>query len=120
MSRATTATLLPLMVVVLVAFLTIGLAIPVLPLHVHQDLGLATAWVGVVTGVQFAASLISRLWAGRFADHQGSRRAVTGGLLGACAAGLLYLRTRVVPYRCARGRWGRRCEEKHRDAQRIA
>lgn len=79
------------MVVVLVAFLTIGLAIPVLPLHVHQDLGLATAWVGVVTGVQFAASLISRPWAGRFADNQGPRRAVTGGLLAACAAGLLYL-----------------------------
>ena len=38
-SRSMTA-LLPIMGVVLVAFLVIGLALPVLPLHVHQDLGL--------------------------------------------------------------------------------
>ena len=36
------ATLLPIMGVVLVAFLVIGLALPVLPLHVHHGLGLST------------------------------------------------------------------------------
>jgi hypothetical protein len=35
------ATLLPIIVVVFIAFLVIGLALPVLPLHVHQGLGLA-------------------------------------------------------------------------------
>ena len=34
------ATLLPIMAVVLIAFLVVGLALPVLPLHVHQGLGL--------------------------------------------------------------------------------
>jgi len=46
---------LPIMSVVLVAFLVIGVALPVLPLHVHQGLGLSTFVVGLVTGSQFAA-----------------------------------------------------------------
>ena len=44
---------------VLIGFLVIGLALPVLPLHVHQELGLGTFVVGLVTGSQFAASLVS-------------------------------------------------------------
>ena len=83
--------LLPIMGVVLVAFLVIGLALPVLPLHVHQGLGLSTFVVGLVTGSQFAASLISRVWSGHYADSRGAKRAVVAGLLTAVGAGLLYL-----------------------------
>jgi MFS family permease len=83
--------LLPIMGVVLVAFLVIGLALPVLPLHVHHDLGLGTFVVGLVTGSQFAASLISRVWSGRYSDRRGAKRAVVVGLLTAVMAGLLYL-----------------------------
>jgi MFS family permease len=83
--------LLPIMGVVLVAFLVIGLALPVLPLHVHQGLGLSTFVVGLVTGSQFAASLISRVWSGHYADRHGAKRAVVVGLLTAVVAGLLYL-----------------------------
>ena len=83
--------LLPIMGVVLVAFLVIGLALPVLPLHVHQGLGLSTFVVGLVTGSQFAASLISRVWSGHYADRRGAKRAVVVGLLTAVAGGLLYL-----------------------------
>ena len=57
------ATLLPIMGVVFVAFLVIGAAMPVLPLHVHDGLGFGTFVVGLVAGSQFAASLISRPWA---------------------------------------------------------
>jgi len=84
-------TLLPIMGVVLVAFLVIGIALPVLPLHVHQGLGLGTFVVGLVTGSQFAASLISRMWSGHYADSKGAKRAVVVGLLTAVAGGLLYL-----------------------------
>jgi len=52
------------MAVVLIAFLIIGLALPVLPLHVHQDLGFGAFIVGLVTGSQFGASLLSRVSAG--------------------------------------------------------
>src|SRR2546425_13336370 len=85
------ADLLPIMGVVFIAFLVIGLALPVLPLHVHQGLGLSTFVVGLVTGSQFAASLISRVWSGHYADRRGAKRAVVVGLLTAVAAGLLYL-----------------------------
>lgn len=89
-SRSITA-LLPIMGAVLIAFLVIGLALPVLPLHVHQGLGLSTFVVGLVTGSQFAASLISRVWAGRFSDVRGAKRAVVAGLLAAIISGLLYV-----------------------------
>src|SRR5258708_6297735 len=89
-SRPMTA-LLPIMGVVLVAFLVIGIALPVLPLHVHQGLGLSPFVVGLVTGSQFAASLFSRVWSGHYADSKGAKRAVVVGLLTAVAGGLLYL-----------------------------
>lgn len=85
------AALLPIMAVVLIAFLVIGLALPVLPLHVHQGLGFGTFMVGLVAGSQFAASLVSRVWAGRFADSRGGKRAVVAGLLAAASSGLVYL-----------------------------
>ena len=68
--------LLPIMAAVSLAFLVIGVALPVLPLHVHQKLGLSTFVVGLVTGTQFLAALMSRVWAGRFADRAGAKRAV--------------------------------------------
>src|SRR3954449_8085374 len=89
-SSATTA-LLPIMAVVFVGFLVIGMALPVLPLHVHQGLGLSTFVVGLVTGSQFVAALISRVWSGHYADSRGAKRAIVVGLLAAVVAGLLYL-----------------------------
>ena len=85
------ATLLPIMGVVFVAFLVIGMAMPVLPLHVHDGLGFGTFVVGLVAGSQFAASLISRPWAGNYSDGRGAKRGVMVGLLAAAASGLLYL-----------------------------
>jgi MFS family permease len=83
--------LIPIMAVVLVAFLIIGLALPVLPLHVHERLGFGTFVVGLVTGCQFGASLLSRMWAGHYADRRGPKRAIIVGLLVAVVAGLLYI-----------------------------
>src|SRR3954466_8775704 len=85
------AALLPIMAVVLIGFLVIGLALPVLPLHVHQGLGLRTFAVGLVTGSQFAASLMSRIWSGHYAGRRGAKRAGAVGLPPAVLAGLVYL-----------------------------
>lgn len=90
-SLRVTATLLPIMAVVLLAFLVIGVAMPVLPLHVHDGLGFGTFVVGLVAGSQFAASLVSRPWAGHFSDRRGAKRGVVAGLVAAAASGLLYL-----------------------------
>lgn len=85
------ASLLPIMSAVFIAFLVIGLAIPVLPLHVHEGLGQSTFLVGLVAGSQFAAAILSRVWAGRHSDTRGPKRAVVAGLSIAAAAGLLYV-----------------------------
>jgi len=77
--------------VVFIAFLIIGMAMPVLPLHVHQGLGLGTFIVGLVAGSQFAAALLSRVWAGDNADTRGAKQPVIVGLLMSAVAGLLYL-----------------------------
>ena len=90
-AQGSVAGLLPIMGVVFVAFLVIGVAMPVLPLHVHQGLGLSTFVVGLVAGSQFAASLVSRVWAGRHADSRGAKHAVVTGLIVSALAGLLYL-----------------------------
>jgi MFS family permease len=89
--RRSGAALLPIMAAVFIAFIVIGLAIPVLPLHVHQGLGLGTFLVGLVAGSQFAAAIVSRVWAGRYADARGAKHAVIAGLTIAAVAGLLYL-----------------------------
>src|SRR5882757_7370032 len=89
--RSNVTALLPIMGAVFVAFLVIGMAMPVLPLHVHEALGLSTFIVGLVAGSQFATSLISRPLAGRYADSRGAKHAVVAGLVAAAAAGVLYL-----------------------------
>jgi len=83
--------LLPLTLTVFIGFLTIGMQLPVLPLHLHDTLGMGALVVGLVIGAQFAAALLSRAWAGNFADMRGGKRAVLAGLVMAAASGLVYL-----------------------------
>lgn len=85
------AALLPIMAAVFVAFLVTGLALPVLPLHVHDGLGLSAFVVGLVAGAQFTAALLSRFGAGHTADSRGGKHAVLAGLVIAAVAGLFYL-----------------------------
>jgi hypothetical protein len=61
-TRSVLAALLPIMAAVFVAFLVTGIAMPMLPLHVHDSLGLGTFAVGLVAGAQFTASLLSRFF----------------------------------------------------------
>lgn len=84
-------TLLPIVAVAFVMFLVTGVALPVLPVHVHRGLGFGAFAVGLVAGAQFTAALLSRFWSGRYADRRGAKRATVAGLLLAVAAGLLYL-----------------------------
>jgi len=90
-SDRSAARLLPILAAVFLAFVVIGFAMPVLPLHVHKNLGFGTFVVGLVAGSQFGAAILSRVWAGRYADSRGPKAAVTSGLFVSTAAGLLYL-----------------------------
>lgn len=84
-------TLLPLTLTVFIAFLIIGLQLPVLPLHIHDALGMGALVVGAVVGVQFVAALLSRSWAGNLADIKGTKFALILGLIMASLSGLAYL-----------------------------
>ncbi len=90
-SRRFIWSIMPLMAVVLSGFLTIGIALPVLPNHVHDTLGFGTFTVGLVTGAQFAASLLSRFYAGAYADTKGGKQAMRTGLLFTASGGVFYL-----------------------------
>ncbi|PLY58881.1 arabinose transporter [Herbaspirillum sp. BH-1] len=83
--------LAPLTLAVFIAFLTIGLQLPVLPLHLKDALGMNATMVGVVVGAQFAAALLSRAWAGNQADLHGAKRAVVMGFMAAAVSALIYL-----------------------------
>lgn len=90
-SASVVTTLMPVMAAVLVGFIIIGVALPVLPLHVKNNLGYGTFIVGLVAGAQFAASLISRVWSGSYSDRRGAKKGVVAGLIAAAVSGLLYL-----------------------------
>jgi MFS family permease len=83
--------MLPITLAVFVGFLTIGLALPVLPLHLRYTMGMSNLVVGIAIGGQFAAALLSRAWAGGLADSRGTKRAVITGFLVAAASGVAYL-----------------------------
>src|SRR4051812_20397271 len=85
------AALLPIMAVVFVAYLVIGIALPVLPLHVLPGLGPGTFVLGLVSGSRFAAALLAGPWAGPLVDSRGAKLGVVVGLLVAALSGLLYL-----------------------------
>ena len=83
--------MLPITLAVFVGFLTIGLPLPVLPLHLHYTLGLSPVVVGIAVGAQFVAALLSRASAGGLADVKGSKRAMVTGLAVAAISGTAYL-----------------------------
>ncbi|MBI3727914.1 MAG: arabinose transporter [Burkholderiales bacterium] len=83
--------LLPLSLAVFIGFLTMGMQLHVLPLYLHNRLGMSTLVVGLVIGAQFTVALLSRAWAGNFADMRGAKRAVVTGLLIVASSGFVYL-----------------------------
>lgn len=98
-------TLLSITLTVFLAFLTIGMQMPVLPLHLHETLGVSTLVIGVVIGLQFIVALLSRPWAGNLADLRGAKRAVIVGCLFAAGSGLAYLVSLAFAATPARSVW---------------
>lgn len=78
---------LALTVALFLSYLTVAMALPAVPVHVVQGLGLGNAWGGLAVGIAFLSTILTRGWAGAWSDRIGGKRAMQRGLLLYAVAG---------------------------------
>jgi MFS family permease len=87
----------PLVAIVFFGFLAVGIPIAALSLHVHHTLGFDPLVVGLVIGLQSAATVLIRHQSGTISDRAGPRKAVMLGLPSAALSGVFYLLSTLLP-----------------------
>jgi MFS family permease len=69
-----------LMLAVFLAYLCVAMSLPVTSVFVSTRLGYGNALAGLAVGISFASTILTRGWAGRVADHRGSKYSLIRGL----------------------------------------
>lgn len=72
-------------------FLIMGIAVGTLPVYVHHHLGFSNFIVGLVIGIQYIATLLTRKHAGRLADFAGGKLSAHRGLIWSAFSGIFCL-----------------------------
>ncbi|MCJ7936209.1 MAG: MFS transporter [Chryseobacterium sp.] len=81
----------PIIISVFGVYLTIGIALGVLPKFVQNNLGFDSVMVGLVIGLQSLSTLLTRAYSGKITDTQGAKSSKMSGVLLAVAAGAMYI-----------------------------
>jgi MFS family permease len=80
----------PFVLVVFCVYLTVGMPLAAIPLHVHDVLGFNNLTVGIAVGTQSLATLLTRQFAGILCDRRGAKFAMLLGAGGSILAGAVY------------------------------
>lgn len=72
-----------------IGYFTIGLALGVLPVFIHQKLGYSAFISGVVISLQYITTFLFRGYAGSMVDKKGPKPAVILGMVGFAVSGIL-------------------------------
>jgi len=70
-------------------YFTIGLALGVLPIFIHQQLGYNTMIAGIVISLQYVTTFLFRGYAGNIVDKKGPKPSVILGMIGFTLSGIL-------------------------------
>ena len=81
----------PIIISVFAVYLTIGIALGVLPRFVQNTLGFNSIIVGLVIGLQSLSTLLTRAYSGKITDTRGAKKSKMAGVILAVIAGIVYV-----------------------------
>ncbi|SMO46541.1 Predicted arabinose efflux permease, MFS family [Chryseobacterium rhizoplanae] len=81
----------PIIISVFGVYLTIGIALGVLPGFVQNTLGFDSIIVGLVIGLQSLSTLLTRAYSGKITDTRGAKKSKMSGVVSAVIAGIVYV-----------------------------